>query len=92
LDIGRAKSAKVLETGIGHKGVSLSVAADHCTSGLGKFEIVGHAENWWGGVADHVLPRSEIKGALDTHKAEVLATTIGKVPILNGEQDLWVAR
>ncbi len=44
-----------LGAGIGQEGVSLSVAADHCTSGVGKFKIVGHTKNLRGGVADHVL-------------------------------------
>jgi hypothetical protein len=56
LDIGRAESAEVLGAGIGHKGVSLSVATGQSTIGLGKFKIVGHAKNRWGGVANHVLP------------------------------------
>jgi hypothetical protein len=56
LDVSRAESAEVFRTGISHKGVSLSVAAGQCTSGLGKFKIVGHIKNQRGGVANHVLP------------------------------------
>jgi hypothetical protein len=52
----RADSAEVLGASIGHKGVSLSIATDHCTSGLGKFKIIGYAKNQRGEVADHVLP------------------------------------
>ncbi len=91
LDVGRAEGAEVLGAGIGHEGVSLSIAANHCTSGLGKFKIIGHVKDWWDEVADLVLPGGEVEGALDVHKADVLAATIGEVPILNGEYDLQVA-